>query len=376
MNFRNWISKYEFAIAATLALVSDTQAHFPWLSLDGDNHVIQYFGETVAQRDYKLPEKIANAEVYAIDSEGTAKMVSMESVEGDGFIGRKSKESVAFSQRIQSNVTYGIHGGSRLDYYASHIPGKLPKAFDDIKHSSSPARLQSFGFDSETGVKVRVLWDSNPLSDAEVKLFNEQGDEKISKKTNAKGEVEFSDAQIEVGLNAVLVGVVQKDEEGQIGDRKYKSASHYLTMTFRDPEGPGLTARAKNSVSRLSIPTLPLQAAERPEAASTQPKLHSDLPLPLTSFGAVRHGNSIFVYGGHTGEAHHYSTQEQSDSLFALDLENRNADWIKLSNGRRLQGLGLVAYGNAIIRVGGFEAVNGLDDDHDLRSTSEVMALI
>ncbi len=374
MNFRNWFSKYELAIAATLALVSNAQAHFPWLSLDGDNHVIQYFGETVAQRDYKLPEKIATAEVYAIDSDGTAKLISMESIEGDGFVGRKSKGSVASKQRIQSNVTYGIHGGSRLDYYSLHIPGKLPKAFDDIKPSSSPARLQCFGIDSETGVKVRVLWDSKPLSETEVKLFNEQGSETTSKKTNAQGEVEFSDVQVEDGLNAALVGVVQKDEEGQIGDRKYKSASHYLTMTFRDPEGPQLPAKAKNTVSRSSIPTLPLQPAERSDAASAQPPLHSDLPLPLTSFGAVRHGNSIFVYGGHAGEAHHYSTQEQSDSLFALDLENRNAEWVKLSKGRRLQGLGLVAYGDKIIRVGGFEAMNGLDDDHDLRSTSEVMA--
>jgi N-acetylneuraminic acid mutarotase len=103
-------------------------------------------------------------------------------------------------------------------------------------------------------------------------------------------------------------------------------------------------------------------------------KLHADLPLPLTSFGAVRHGSTIFVYGGHTGEAHHYSTKEQSDSLFALDLTKHAAQWIELSKGRRLQGLGLVAHGDSVIRVGGFEAVNGLDDEHDLRSSNEVMS--
>ena len=374
MSFRNWFSKYEFAIAATLVLTSNTQAHFPWLSFDGDNRVIQYFGETVAQRDYKLPEKIATADVYAIDSDGMAKMISMENIEEDGFIGRKSKEPVELAQRIQSNVTYGIHGGSRLDYYTSYIPGKLPKTFGNVKLSSSPAMLQCWGIDSETGVTIRVLWDNNPLSDTEVKLFNEQGVEKTSLKTNAKGDVEFSDAQVEDGLNAVLVGVVQKDEEGQLGDHKYKSASHYLTMTFRDPEGPEAFANTRKTVSRSSIPALPLQQTKRSDTESSPPKLHSDLPLPLTSFGAVRHGSTIFVYGGHTGEAHHYSTQEQSDSLLALDLANHDAEWKEISKGRRLQGLGLVAYGDTIIRVGGFEAVNGLDDDHDLRSTREVMA--
>ena len=374
MSFRNWFSKYELAIAATLALASNAQAHFPWLSFDGDNRVIQYFGETVAQRDYKLPEKISTANVYSIDLDGMAKMISMENIEEDGFIGRKSKEPVELSQRIQSNMTYGIHGGSRLDYYSSTIPGKLPKVFDSIKPSSSPATLQCRGIDSETGVTIQVLWDNAPLSDTEVKLFNERGDESTSQKTNAKGEVQFSDAQVEDGLNAVLVGVVQKDEEGQLGDRKYKSASHYLTMTFRDPEGPQVSATIKKSVSRSSISAMQLQQAKRSDVESSQPKLHSDLPLPLTSFGAVRHGSRIFVYGGHTGEAHHYSTQEQSDSLFALDLTNHDAEWKELSKGRRLQGLGLVAYGDTIIRVGGFEAVNGLDDDHDLRSTREVMA--
>lgn len=374
MNFRNWLSKYELAIVATLTLTSNTQAHFPWLSFDKDNRVIQYFGETVAQRDYKLPEKIATAEVYAIDIDGTAKLIAMENIEEDGFIGRKSKEPLESSERIQSNVTYGIHGGSKLEYYASYIPGKLPKAFDTNHAWTSRAVFQCWGIDSETGVTIRIFWDNKPLSDTEVKLFNGEGDEKTSQKTNAKGEVEFSDAQVEDDLNAVLVGVVQKNEEGQLGDRKYQSASHYLTMTFRDPEGLEAAAKPKKTVSRSAMPTLPLQQAKRSNAESAQPKLHSDLPLPLTSFGAVRHGSTIFVYGGHTGEAHHYSTQEQSDSLLALDLANRNAEWKELSKGRRLQGLGLVAYGDTIIRVGGFEAVNGLDDDHDLRSSTEVMA--
>ncbi len=42
--------------------------------------------------------------------------------------------------------------------------------------------------------------------------------------------------------------------------------------------------------------------------------------------------------------------------------------------GRRLQGLGLVAHRDRLIRVGGFEALNGVDEEHNLKSTSEVMA--
>jgi hypothetical protein len=358
----------------SFAFASSAQAHFPWLALDKDNRVVQYFGETVAQRDYKLPEKIATAEVFAIDSDGNTEMISMENVEQDGFIGRRSEAAVKPSERIESNVTYGIHGGSRLDYYSSHVPGTLPKAFSAMKSLSPPATLQCWAIDSATGVTVRVLWNNKPLSDTEVKLYNEHGAERTARKTNADGDVEFSDAEVEEGLNAVLVGVVQKDQEGTFDDRKYQSASHYLTMTFRDPEGSPASEGTEKSVSRSSIPTLSVPQPKQLNIASAHPRLHPDLPLPLTSFGAVRHGSTIFVYGGHTGEAHHYSTLEQSDSLLALDLDNRDAEWKKLSAGRRLQGLGLVAYGNRIIRIGGFEAMNGLDDDHDLRSTNEVLA--
>ncbi len=367
-------AKVWLAIVASLTLGSHTNAHFPWLAIDGENRAIHFFGESIAQRDYKLPEKIATAEVHSVGIDGTEHQIAMENIEASGFIGRVSSAPVDPVQRIQSNVTYGIYGGSRLDYYTSHIPGKISKSFDVYATQPSTSLFLCFAIDTPTGVTVRVLWDRKPLADTEVRLFSEKGDERAMQKTGASGEVQFTDAQVEAGLNGVLVGFVQKDEEGQIGDRKYKSASHYLTMTFRDPEELGSAIKIDEAVGRsdLESNSKPVASATREE--TNGPKPYADLPLPLTSFGAVRHGSKLFVYGGHTGEAHHYSTQEQSDSLFAIDLEEPDAVWKELSKGRRLQGLGLVAYGDSVIRVGGFEAVNGVDEEHDLRSSSEVMA--
>ncbi len=374
MRLRNLIPQSVFGFFIQVTLVSTSFAHFPWLAIDAEGKVLYYFGETVAQRDYKLPEKIASAEIQAVEMDGSLKPLEMQTIDGHGFIGRQSLATVGQVKRIQSNVTYGIHGGSRLDYYTSHIPGTLPKSFDFYTSQLNDSDFQCFGIDTETGVTIRVLWKGKPQSDTEVKLFCEDGDEEANKKTNDAGEVQFSDGMVEEGLNAVLVGFTHKDEAGKLGDREYKSASHYLTMTFNDPESPVKPLKPVVKTSQSSAPIVTPAATTKSVVNIHGEKLHADLPLPLTSFGAVRHGETLFVYGGHTGEAHHYSSKEQSDSLFALDLRSNQSEWKELAKGRRLQGLGLVAHSDSIIRVGGFEAVNGVEDEADLRSSEEVMA--
>ena len=374
MQFRNLIPQSVFGFLVYATFVSTTSAHFPWLAMDAEGRVLYYFGETVAHRDYKLPEKIATAEVQAVEMDGTPKLLEMKTIEGDGFIGRQSLASIGPAKQIQSNVTYGIHGGSRLDYYTSHIPGILPKTFDFFTSQPNDSDFQCYGIDTETGVTIRVLWKGKPLADTEVRLFCKDGDEEATKKTNDSGEVQFSDVLVEEGLNAVLVGFSRKDEPGKLGDREYKSTSHYLTMTFNDPESPIKPLPTVANSDQSSSPLVTPAATSKSVANIRTEKPLADLPLPLTSFGAVRHGEMLFVYGGHTGDAHHYSSKEQSDSLFALDLSIPKAEWKELTKGRRLQGLGLVAHGESIIRVGGFEAVNGVDDDADLRSSNEVMA--
>lgn len=101
----------------------------------------------------------------------------------------------------------------------------------------------------------------------------------------------------------------------------------------------------------------------------------SGLPAPpeqLTSFGAAITDGKIYLYGGHTGSAHSYSTEEQSDQLYRLDLNAAEPKWETLASGPRLQGLALVANGKDVIRVGGFTAMNEADEEQDLQSQSSV----
>ena len=109
------------------------------------------------------------------------------------------------------------------------------------------------------------------------------------------------------------------------------------------------------------------EQAEDPETQAEYPKLSE----AVTSFGAAIVDSGLYVYGGHTGEAHAYSTSEQSNELWRLDLKQPKA-WETLATGPRLQGLALVGFNNRLYRVGGFTALNKQGDDHDLRSQAGV----
>jgi N-acetylneuraminic acid mutarotase len=97
------------------------------------------------------------------------------------------------------------------------------------------------------------------------------------------------------------------------------------------------------------------------------------IPEPVTSFGAAVLGDALYTYGGHTGDAHSYSDKEQSNQLRRLDLA-KPAKWETVALGPRLQGLALVAAGERLYRIGGFQAKNEKGKKHDLESQAEVAA--
>lgn len=132
----------------------------------------------------------------------------------------------------------------------------------------------------------------------------------------------------------------------------------------------------------LAMDDEPGESAEstKPQGPSVDPESKvkvvatkfAELPEELTSFGAAVSGKTLFVYGGHTGSAHSYSIEEQSDRLWSLDLSDPDAKWQTRSTDIRLQGLALVPWKDGVVRIGGFTAMNNEGDDHDLRSQNSV----
>ncbi|MEL6107301.1 MAG: hypothetical protein AAFU85_14780 [Planctomycetota bacterium] len=221
-----------FAVAAIIA--TSVQAHFPWLTVDKEGQVSFFFGEDVSDCTYKLPPTIAKAEIM-MTTGGDASKVETKTIETDDFLGMKSKGSVPAEAHVMASTTFGVYHGAKLQYYTQYLGGEMPKSFGDCKPFEK-LDLQAHAVDVDGGVDVYILWKGKPLADAEVKLFCDDGHEEGNETTNSDGKVSFNDKQVEDGINGIVVGYTVADETGKFGDQEYKSAMHYLTATFYDPE--------------------------------------------------------------------------------------------------------------------------------------------
>jgi YHS domain-containing protein len=122
----------------------------------------------------------------------------------------------------------------------------------------------------------------------------------------------------------------------------------------------------------LRTPFFAALLAIAPAVAADKPGPHYPaLPKGVTSFGAVECDGFIYVYGGHAGKAHTYSTETTLGTFHRLPAGG-GAKWEELPGGPGLQGLNLAAAGGKVYRVGGMTAKNKAGEKSDLQSTAEV----
>lgn len=96
-----------------------------------------------------------------------------------------------------------------------------------------------------------------------------------------------------------------------------------------------------------------------------------EMPEALTSFGAAMVGDDLYVFGGHRGAAHQYSTDGVSGALWRLPVRAGGA-WTELAGDEPAQGTALVAHRGTVIRVGGMTARNAPGEKQDLHSLDRV----
>ncbi len=114
--------------------------------------------------------------------------------------------------------------------------------------------------------------------------------------------------------------------------------------------------------------------AQEKEAVTDEylnPELLPELPTGITSFGGAHCDGFLYVYGGHNGNAHEYYRSGQNPILYRLNLDDPKV-WEEVhTSSRGLQGLAMVAHGEKLYRLGGFEARNARDEDQDLHSVAD-----
>lgn len=99
-------------------------------------------------------------------------------------------------------------------------------------------------------------------------------------------------------------------------------------------------------------------------AADTKPT-YPPLPEAFSSFGAAVCDGHVYVYGGHTGRTHTYSTEAVTGKFRRLNLADPAKGWEELQAGPGLQGLALVAHGGKLYRIGGMQPRNKPNESAD-----------
>ena len=105
-------------------------------------------------------------------------------------------------------------------------------------------------------------------------------------------------------------------------------------------------------------------------AASESQPSYPDLPEPITSFGAEVLNGSIYVLGGHAGEAHHYSVDTTLADFHRLTPDS-GSGWEVLPKAVRSQGASLVVHGGLLYRVGGLAPMNAEGEKDALYSLGD-----
>lgn len=95
------------------------------------------------------------------------------------------------------------------------------------------------------------------------------------------------------------------------------------------------------------------------------------LPEAVSSFGGAVSGDWLYVYSGHTGEAHDHSVKNLSQQFLRLNLLDMTT-WETLEMRRALQSPALVAHCEQLYRIGGMYASNGPEEKESLHSVDEV----
>ena len=323
-------------LAIAFLLSSLAQAHFVWVLKTGDK-VQVHFSESADAPEPELLKNVAAANVWAVvpgeRGRTTMKDVAL-TLSNDSLSGDADSKATAIVLAHDYGVVNKGEAVFRLQYLAKQHLSPLPGQWFAVNDTE---RLPLEIMPSWNGhrLQLAVTWNGKPAPGVEVTAAGCSLDEKLT--TDDQG-LAVCEPKTD-GLLSVRTKMVEQTS-GQLDGKTYDSVRTYSTLTLP-----------------VKLPVLKATTHNLPS-----------LPQGITSFGAAISGDDLYVYGGHFGEAHHYSESGQSNELRRLSLTKENATWELLEGGPRLTGLAMVEYHGKLYRVGGFTAKNGDDEEQSLWS--------
>jgi N-acetylneuraminic acid mutarotase len=326
--------------AAVAVMTCAARAHFIWVVTEPAEQpttVRLYFGEVAGPDDPELLDRVTGAEAWIIGGRRSEPKPLTFKKDGDALVAEIPAGTAAAPVVLRH--TYGVISRGEepflLKYYGKGLPSALPGSWTAIDDREK-LPLEIVPRLDGGSVAVEVRWQGAPVKSATVTVHGPGLDEAIEGETDEHGVV--SCALKSAGLYSIRARMIDKTP-GEHDGKTYAEVRHYST---------------------LSLPYLPAQLAS---AEHDWPVL----PQGTTSFGAAVADGWLYVYGGHYGEAHHYSREGQSGDFRRLNLR-QPTEWESLPGSPKLTGLALVEHGGKLYRVGGFTAQNGESEEQSLWS--------
>ncbi len=315
-------------------------AHFLWLvpePAERPTSVKLYFGESAAPDDPDLLDKVAGVKAVLVGGRRSEPTTLTFEKKDDALVAKLPEKSAAAPVVLRH--TYGVVSRGEdpflLQYYAKAYPSVLPGSWTAVgKSELLPLEVVPKLEGSE--VVFEVLWEGTPAKGAMLTIEGPGLSEKLEGTTDEHGH--FRTKLGTAGLYSVRAKKVDMTA-GEHEGKKYKEVRHYST---------------------LSLPYSPTEISPASQS-------WANLPRGVTSFGGAIAGDSLYIYGGHYGEAHRYSSEGQSGDFLRLNLHHPS-QWETLPGGPKLTGLAMVEHGGKLYRVGGFTAKNGEKEDQSLWS--------
>lgn len=117
-----------------------------------------------------------------------------------------------------------------------------------------------------------------------------------------------------------------------------------------------------STVTAVALMAGIVSAAEPSKSSGLPP-----IPRAVSSLGAIAQDGYLYVYGGHAGTTHTYSTTDVLGTFHRLKLDGKSV-WEELPGGPIAQGMNLASHGGKIYRIGGMQPRNKTGDPAHLHS--------
>lgn len=326
------------ALTALLLAPSGARAHFPWIvagtqSPDGKVHI--YFSEAAEPDNPALLDRLAKVKLMQATAGEIVELPLSKGSDSLEAAPAGSGPKTFFLKHVYGAISRGSVA-FQLNYYAKCYSSDQPRVWTAVGNAEAlPLEITPRMEGPQT--TLLVTWKGQPLTDATV-MIEAEGIENIEGTTSKRGV--FS-STLPLGKKYSIRVKHVVAEEGELDGTKYTESRHYATLALHLP-------------STLTQRTLP------------------DLDPAVTSFGGAIAGDYVYVFGGHLGDAHHYSAEGQSPRLTRLNLKQPDKWEVLAEDLPRRTGTAMVPHRGKLIRVGGFEALNKGADKESLVSRADV----